>query len=54
MRYYVTDKVKNSKKIKGSRGINYCSKNKSHYRDCKGKRRYKDYNSAYKFGKRVG
>ena len=36
------------------RPINYCSKNKSHYRDCKSKRRWNNYNDAERQGKRYG
>lgn len=36
------------------RPINYCRKNKSHYRDCKSKRRWSSFNDASRPGKKLG
>lgn len=41
-------------KLDKYRPINYCKKNKSHYRDCKSKRRWSDYNEASKQAKKIG
>lgn len=54
MSYYVKPNYNKHHKKDGNRGHTYCSKNKTHYRDCKSKKRYPDYNSAAKYGKRVG
>lgn len=51
---YIKINNKNNVKKDPDRPINYCKRNKTHYRDCKSKRRYQDYNQAAKFSKKVG